>query len=297
MRRGSASPPRARRACSDGSIPASATTRPSTFEIAFCATTTTSPSSSADALDDRAGEVVSLAQLGQSLDGRDGEAAHSSGQPRDADPGVALVALVEADDQAGQAFEDARARERARRRARGRRRPSRRVRARAPSRRRRRRRRRRPRPDGPAASLRGGERLETGDDRAGEELLRPFGEGEVLGGAEVARDAQHRRRADRLREGGCGLERRGWRSSRARRDRRRRPRPRSPRLSSAPTSSAFSCARAASREPSTTSSPASTSRRASARPKSPVPPTIATFTRAPLPARLRRAAGARRRRS
>ena len=159
-----------------------------------------------DALDDRAGEVVSLAQLRQARDGRDGEAAHVVGQAGDADAGVAFVALVEADDQAGQTLEDASARERACvERAAGDcfARELERERLRV----------------GVVAAdegvfvrtafreLRGGERLETGDDRAGEKLLRPFREGEVLGRAEIARDAQYRRRADRVGEGGGGFER------------------------------------------------------------------------------------------
>src|SRR5205823_1179923 len=55
----------------------------------------------------------------------------------------------------------------------------------------------------------------------------------------------------------------------------------------APISSAFALARPASRDPMTTSSPAATRRSASARPKSPVPPTMATLTASPPSPALR----------
>ena len=76
IRRGSPSPASSR-ARADGSTSSRRTMRPSIFEIAFCATTSTSPSSQLGPLDDHAREVVSFAELGQPADGRDRQLGHS----------------------------------------------------------------------------------------------------------------------------------------------------------------------------------------------------------------------------
>ena len=64
IRRASSSPASSR-ARADGSTSSSRTTRPSTFETAFCATTSTSPGSNDAAPRDEPGEIVSLLELGE----------------------------------------------------------------------------------------------------------------------------------------------------------------------------------------------------------------------------------------
>src|SRR5579871_5258816 len=133
-----------------------------------------------DPLDDHGGEIVSLAQLGQARDGRDGEAAHALEYA-----GARERAGIER--AAGHRFGGELERERLRVGV---------V----------------PADEGVLVRASGGElrrreRLETRDDRAGDELLRPFREGQLLGGAKVTRNAEHRRRADRAGESRGGIER------------------------------------------------------------------------------------------
>ena len=115
MRRGSVSPASSR-ARSDGSIPVRSTTRPSTFETAFCATTSTSscskPARARGGIGEQRTEIVSLLELRESR-GAGRRAARRSTEARDPDPGVALVPLVHVDDDGRQALERAGARERA----------------------------------------------------------------------------------------------------------------------------------------------------------------------------------------
>ena len=75
LRAGSPSSPAISRARADGSIPSSETTRPSTFETAFWATTTTSRRR-VDPLDDHRREVVALAHLREPLDRDDRDRRH-----------------------------------------------------------------------------------------------------------------------------------------------------------------------------------------------------------------------------
>ena len=90
------------------------TTRPSTFETAFCATTTTSPSSSRDALGDRAaGQVVALARSPGRPSTRWTDLAGVTGRRSTRSSRRAPVAPVQVDDHRRQAFERTRARERA----------------------------------------------------------------------------------------------------------------------------------------------------------------------------------------
>ena len=204
-------------------------------------------------------------------------------------PGVPAVALVEVHDHRREALERASARERAGvERAAGRR-GSRRARARAPSRPRRRRRRTRPRPAAPRRrGVEAASEWSPASDRAVELGLDSLGERRRVARGQDARrreaqlggDGEHRRRADRVAQLACGVER----GLGLRREddevgvcaRRRRS---SRRLRRAPRAAA---ARAlASREPMTTSCPAPTSRVGERAPNGPVPPTIATRTRPP----------------
>ena len=285
--------PASSRARSDGSTSSSATTRPSAFETTFCATTTTSPSSSCACAGDQRAEVVALPDLGQALDRDD----RDHGEAGDADAGVRLVAPVQVHDHRRQPLERARARERA-----GVERAAgddlaRRARARAafasgssPQ---------------TSASSSGGAssrfaaaiEWRPGDDRPAHDVLDPLGERARvrIGPDAVLRERRARsrpraaasRRARPRSRARCRARRRP--SPRARRGRRRGRRPRSSRRPLVRRARRRSPAHAlASREPITTSSsPSATSRAASARPKLPVPPRIATLT--PTRPRRRRA--------
>ena len=109
--RGSRRRRRARARGREASTSSSATTRPSAFETAFCATTTTSPSASSARAGDQRAEVVALARspAGPST----GRIEITSGDAGDADPGVGPVAAVQVDDHRRQPLERAGARERA----------------------------------------------------------------------------------------------------------------------------------------------------------------------------------------
>ena len=286
--RRSVSGPASSRARRDGSIPSSATTRPSAFETAFCATTTTSPSRKLGRAGDQRAEVVALADLRQPLDREDLD--HSRGHARDDDPGVRAVAAVQVHDHRGQPLERAGARERAGveratgddlRRERERELLRRRVVAadeRVLVRRRR-------------VEVRGRDRVEPRDDGPGDE--RPGSARRASGrpdraarrpreNGEVARDREERRRPERRRDRARRSRAPRRPSPRARRGRRRATASlvRRALRRAAPSSAAVALARASSREPITiSSSPAATSRAASARPKLPVPPRIATLMR------------------
>ena len=151
--------------------------------------------------------------------------------------------------------------------------------------------------------VRGGERVQPGDDGRVELVLDPLRDRRRLRRrlhaarpeGELGADREHRRRADRLAQVARRVHRRVRLDREAARGRRRgrrrrcsRPRRRG--------RSAASRARSASREPITISTPASTSRFATACPKLPVPPTTATFMPL-LRARSRRAGATRRGRS
>ena len=83
MKRGSSSLPAISRARADGSTSASSTSRPSTFETAFCATQSTSPSSSgtpwrSNAPASRLARSSPRAQLAQPVDADDAQRGHPS---------------------------------------------------------------------------------------------------------------------------------------------------------------------------------------------------------------------------
>ena len=255
---------RARSACGDGSTSSSRTTRPSAFETAFWATTSTSASSKpparSAASSEQRGEVVALLDLRDALE-RDHPDARRSREAGDPDARVRLVALVDVHDHRGHPLERAGAGERARSRPPGRRRAARRARARAPSPARRRRRRARPRR---AAPRRGSpRRASAGRRRPGASSSSSIRSAIDVGarGRLDAAGAEARARrttestgvdADRLAQLARGVDARHPRSRRGRRGRRRGRRRRcSPRRRRAPRPSAR--ARSASREPITTS--------------------------------------------
>ena len=152
----------------------------------------------------------------------------------------------------------------------------------------------------PVRERRGGERVEPGGDRGVEQLLRALGERARVVGREhallrepeLARDAQHRRVADRRRRDTPRSAARLPPSPRARRGRRRGRRPRS-RRPRAPTSARLrrrplGVARADRRRRGPLRRAAARARARSRR----CPPTTATFTRGPRRAPPPRAAAA-----
>ena len=280
--------PASSRARSEGSTSSRRTTRPSAFETAFCATTTTSPSSSSAAADDQRAEVVALPDLGQALDREDLD--HARSMPVTRIP--ACAGSAGSGSRSPRSAPRACVRSRAgRRRARGRRRAS---------------------PASASASsfargvvaadervlvrrrlveVRRGDRVEArrrpgprrGPGSARRASARPGRAARRPREREVARDGEERRLAERGRRprGRCRARPSAFTASTARSAPRdglaRSSRPRR----AGPSSAAAARARAASREPITTSSsPSATSRAASARPKLPVPPRIATLMRA-----------------
>ena len=114
--RRASSSPASSRARSEGSTSSSETTRPSTFETAFCATTRTSRSSNAAASSQQRSEVVALLELGDPAHRDDAQLAAQSmrsRKPGDPDAGVPAIALVQVDDHGRHPLERAGARERA----------------------------------------------------------------------------------------------------------------------------------------------------------------------------------------
>ena len=228
------------------------------------------------------------------------------GDAGDADPGVRLVAAVQVHDHRRQPLERPRARERARiERAAGDElrgeleRELLRVGVVAADERVLLRRR--------LVEVRGGDRVEPRDDRAGDDVLDPLGERARV---RVGPDAALARTRGRSRPRSSGVAPSAPAISRAvssaasaltASTARSTPRDRVARSSAprrpAPSSAAAAPRTAASREPITTSSsPSATRRAASARPKLPVPPRIATLTRRP-PAASSTARASRRRAS
>ena len=95
--RGSPSSAAISSARADGVTLASATLRPSTFETAFCATQTTSPSrrppaQRSAAASEQAAEVVARAELGQPAQPDDRDVAHSSSAVRASAAALSAIA-------------------------------------------------------------------------------------------------------------------------------------------------------------------------------------------------------------
>ena len=209
----------------------------------------------------------------------------------DADAGVRLVAPVDVDDHRRHALERAGVRERAGVERAARRRGGRRARARAPSRRRRRRRRARPRRAARAGEVRRPRAVQPGGDRRGDERRRPRSASERASASGHARRLG--RSAARSRRESTGVSPIASASSRA--------------VSSAASDFVASTTRSTPRTASSFAPPSDAelaprsarplgvaradhdlvararSRSASARPKLPVPPTIATLIAAPPP--------------